>query len=46
MSAGAEAKLIAARELHLPVILIDRPKVPPRPIARTVAEVMAWLHQS
>lgn len=41
--AGAEAKLIAARELGLPVILIDRPSVPERKIARSVAEVMAWL---
>ncbi|MCU0829320.1 MAG: cobalt-precorrin-6A reductase [Tabrizicola sp.] len=42
--AGAEAKLIAARELGLPVILIDRPFVPQRRVARTVAEVMAWLN--
>ena len=42
--AGAEAKLIAARDLGLPVILIDRPPVPDRPIARSVAEVMAWLN--
>jgi precorrin-6A/cobalt-precorrin-6A reductase len=41
--AGAEAKLIAARDLGLPVVLIDRPAVPERPVARTVAEVMAWL---
>lgn len=41
--AGAEAKLVAARELGLPVILIDRPWVPERPVARTVADVMAWL---
>ena len=41
--AGAEAKLVAARELGLPVILIDRPVVPDRRIARSVAEVMAWL---
>lgn len=41
--AGAEAKLGAARELGLPVILIDRPVIPDRPVARTVAEVMAWL---
>lgn len=40
---GAEAKLIAARDLGLPVILIDRPPVPDRPVARTVGEVMAWL---
>jgi precorrin-6A/cobalt-precorrin-6A reductase len=41
--AGAEAKLNAARELGLPVVLIDRPAVPARPVARTVGEVMAWL---
>lgn len=42
--AGAEAKLIAARALGLPVILIDRPPAPPRAEAATVTEVMAWLH--
>lgn len=41
--AGAEAKLTAARALRLPVILIDRPALPPRPVAATVAEVMGWL---
>ena len=41
--AGAEAKLIAARALHLPVILIDRPVLPPRMVVATVPEVMAWL---
>lgn len=41
--AGAEAKLVAARELGVPVVLIDRPWVPDRRVARTVGEVMAWL---
>lgn len=41
--AGAEAKLIAARELGLPVILVDRPRVPQRRVARRVEAVMAWL---
>jgi precorrin-6A/cobalt-precorrin-6A reductase len=41
--AGANAKLIAARELGLPVILIDRPQLPDRRVARSVAEVMDWL---
>jgi precorrin-6A/cobalt-precorrin-6A reductase len=41
--AGAEAKLVAARELGLPVVLIDRPAVPARRVARTVGEVMGWL---
>ncbi|NUB46771.1 cobalt-precorrin-6A reductase [Fertoebacter nigrum] len=40
---GARAKLDAARALRLPVILIDRPQVPPRPVAGSVAEVMVWL---
>lgn len=41
---GAEAKLIAARELALPVIMIDRPVIPPRETATTVDEVMRRLH--
>lgn len=42
--AGAEAKLIAARALGLPVILIDRPALPPRRVAPDVAGVLRWLH--
>ena len=41
--AGAEAKLVAARDLGLPVVLIDRPPVPQRRVARTVADVIASL---
>ena len=44
--AGAAAKLEAARHLRLPVILIDRPALPPRPVAASMAEVMAWLAHS
>lgn len=44
--AGAEAKLIAARALHLPVIMIDRPVLPARQIVVNPAEAMAWLHQT
>ena len=40
---GAEAKLIAARRLGVPIIMIDRPPVPPRRILRSVDQVMAWL---
>lgn len=40
---GAVAKIAAARALGLPVVMIDRPVVPERPIARKVSEVMAWL---
>jgi len=41
---GAVAKIVAARALGLPVVMIDRPMIPARPVARTVAEVMAWLN--
>jgi precorrin-6A/cobalt-precorrin-6A reductase len=41
--AGAEAKLAAARSLGLPVILIDRPVLPPRTVLATVEAVMGWL---
>ncbi|MGO4909139.1 cobalt-precorrin-6A reductase [Pseudorhodobacter sp. W20_MBD10_FR17] len=43
---GAEAKLTAARALGVQVILIDRPVLPPRQVAGSVAEVMAWLGHS
>ena len=43
---GALAKLEAARRLHLPVILIARPAIADRSIARNILDVMDWLHQS
>jgi precorrin-6A/cobalt-precorrin-6A reductase len=41
--AGAEAKLVAARELGLPLILIDRPHIPSRHTVGSVPEVLRWL---
>ncbi|WP_151720716.1 cobalt-precorrin-6A reductase [Gemmobacter serpentinus] len=41
--AGAEAKLLAARALGLPVILIDRPAIPARPVARDLDQVLDWI---
>ncbi|HEY0212252.1 MAG TPA: cobalt-precorrin-6A reductase [Paenirhodobacter sp.] len=41
---GAEAKLTAARTLGLPVIMIDRPVLPPRDVVATVSDVLARLH--
>lgn len=41
---GAEAKLRAARDLRLPVILIDRPQLPPRAVVDSVDAVLARLH--
>jgi precorrin-6A/cobalt-precorrin-6A reductase len=37
------AKLVAARELGLPVIVVDRPPSPPGPLVRSVAEAQDWL---
>src|SRR5262249_15672088 len=40
---GARAKIDAARDLNLPVIMIARPDLPDRLRAESVDEVMAWL---
>ena len=40
---GARAKIDAARELGLPVIMISRPRLPERLRVESVAEVMQWL---
>lgn len=41
---GARAKIDAARQCGIPVIMIERPAMPKRTCAATVAEVMAWLN--
>lgn len=40
---GAQAKLIAARALGLPVIMIDRPFIPPRHEVHDPAQVIDWI---
>ena len=40
---GARAKIDAARELGLPVIMIARPALPERPRVESVEDVLAWL---
>jgi precorrin-6A/cobalt-precorrin-6A reductase len=40
---GARAKIDAARELGIPVIMIARPALPERARVESVQEVMAWL---
>lgn len=40
---GAYAKIEAARALGLPVLMIDRPAIPPRTEVAKPAEVLAWL---
>ncbi len=42
--AGAQAKLTAARELGLPVILIARPFIPARTVVHSVNEVLRRIH--
>lgn len=37
------AKLEAARSLHIPVIMIERPPSPPVPTVHTVAEAAKWI---
>lgn len=41
--AGAVAKVIAARQLGLPVVMIDRPVLPERPAVEEVAAVLRWI---
>ncbi|MBC7042134.1 cobalt-precorrin-6A reductase, partial [Salmonella enterica subsp. enterica serovar Enteritidis] len=40
---GAEAKLIAARHLGVPVLMIDRPVLPERRESCDPAAVLDWL---
>lgn len=40
---GAVSKLDAARALGLPVLMIERPRLPPRMEATEIAQVLAWL---
>lgn len=40
---GAQAKIDAARDLDIPVLMIDRPMMLARPQAETVAQVLDWL---
>jgi precorrin-6A/cobalt-precorrin-6A reductase len=40
---GARAKIDAARELGLPVIMIARPALPERPRVESIEAVLAWL---
>jgi precorrin-6A/cobalt-precorrin-6A reductase len=41
--AGAAAKLDAARALSLPVIMVERPRLPEAPSVETVADALLWL---
>jgi precorrin-6A/cobalt-precorrin-6A reductase len=40
---GARAKIDAARELGLPVVMVARPALPERPSVASVQQVLAWL---
>jgi precorrin-6A/cobalt-precorrin-6A reductase len=43
--AATEAKLDAAREAGLPVVMIARPPPPPAPTVATVDSALRWLHE-
>ncbi|NMG49629.1 cobalt-precorrin-6A reductase [Azoarcus communis] len=40
---GARAKLLAARQLGVPVLMVERPALPPRNEVHTVDAVLDWL---
>ena len=40
---GAQAKLIAARQLGLPVVMIERPARPAAQVTHEIAGVLRWL---
>jgi precorrin-6A/cobalt-precorrin-6A reductase len=42
-AAATHAKLVAARHLGIPVVMVDRPPTPLVPIATTVDEAVAWV---
>ncbi|MEU4688118.1 cobalt-precorrin-6A reductase [Actinoplanes sp. NPDC023714] len=42
-SGGADAKLVAARGLGIPVVMVDRPALPPGPVVSTPEEALAAL---
>jgi precorrin-6A/cobalt-precorrin-6A reductase len=44
--AGAAAKLDAARDLSLPVIMVERPDLPEAPSVETAADALAWLERA
>ena len=42
----AAAKIIAARQLGIPVVLVERPRPPPGPHVATVDGVIGWISQT
>ncbi|SDT78338.1 cobalt-precorrin-6A reductase [Actinoplanes derwentensis] len=42
-SGGSPAKLAAAHELGIPVLMVNRPATPPAPVVATPDEAAAWL---
>jgi precorrin-6A/cobalt-precorrin-6A reductase len=44
--AATYAKVAAARQLGLPVVMVRRPPPPPGPVAHSVAAALAWLERA
>lgn len=43
-SGGAAGKIAAAAELHLPVLMIERPPLPPGPALDSVGAALGWIN--
>ncbi|WP_341705396.1 cobalt-precorrin-6A reductase [Ferrovibrio sp.] len=43
-SGGAAGKIAAAAELHIPVLMIERPPLPPGDIVESTGAALAWLN--
>jgi precorrin-6A/cobalt-precorrin-6A reductase len=41
--AATEAKLVAARRLGLPIVMIERPEPPPGDTVASVEDALSWL---
>ena len=42
-ASATTAKLIAARDVGVPVVMVDRPRMPPGPMVESVPEALSWL---
>ncbi len=43
-SGGSAAKIAAAAELHLPVLMIERPPLPPGEVVESVGAALSWIN--
>ena len=41
---GSAAKIAAAAELHIPVLMIERPPLPPGAVVESTGAALAWIN--